>query len=295
MQKIIPYLWFDGQAEEAAALYTSVFSNSAIESVTRYGGAGADASGNTEGSVMTVNFRAARLEFVALNGGPQFAFTPAVSFFVSCHTQQEVDQVWAALSDGGEILMPLDRYPFSDRFGWANDRFGVSWQVNLSKGPQTITPFLMFVGAQHGRAEEAIRLYTSLFDDSAISHIERFGSGEGETEGTVKQVAFTLARQAFMAMDSGLPHEFTFTEANSFLVNCNSQAEVDRLWEKLADGGEEQPCGWLKDRFGLSWQIIPTALFEMLSSPDRSEQVAQAMFQMKKLDIATLQRAYAGS
>ena len=140
MQKIIPYLWFDSQAEEAARLYTSVFRDSAIGDITRYGGAGSEVSGQAEASVMTVNFRLAGLEFVGLNGGPQFDFTPSVSFFVNCETPEEVDTLWAALSEGGSVLMPLDRYPFSERFGWANDRFGVSWQVNLSGNPQPITP-----------------------------------------------------------------------------------------------------------------------------------------------------------
>lgn len=292
MQKIVPYLWFDRQAEEAAQLYTSIFKNAKTGDVVRYSGVAAEASGLPEGSAMTVNFELAGLAFVGLNGGPLFSFTPAVSFFVDCETGQEVDDVWAALSDGGTVLMPLDRYPFSEKFGWTNDRFGVSWQVSLSGSAQSITPVLMYVGEQHGRAEEAINLYTSLIDDSKVVHMDRYGAGEMEPEGTVRQAAFTLHGQTFRAMDSGLEHNFTFTEANSFLVNCATQAEVDRLWAKLTDGGEEQPCGWLKDRFGVSWQIVPTALFEMLSDPDRGEQVAAAMFQMKKLDLSTLKRAY---
>ena len=191
---------------------------------------------------MTVAFRLAGLNFVALNGGPQFSFTPAVSFFVTCEAQQEVDKVWAALSDGGTVLMPLDRYPFSDRFGWTNDRFGVSWQVSLSGGPQTITPFLMYVGAQNGQAEAAMNLYALLFADSRITRIDRYGPEGGGTEGTVMRGAFTLQGQNFMAIDGGLSHDFTFTEANSFLVNCATQEEVDRLWEKLTDGGEERPA-----------------------------------------------------
>lgn len=294
MQKIVPYLWFHSQAEEAARLYTSVFKDSAIGEVTRYGGAGAEVSGQAEGSAMTVNFRLAGLEFIGLNGGPQFTFTPAVSYFVSCETQEEVDKLWAALSEGGEVLMPLDRYPFSERFGWANDRYGVSWQVNLSGSPQSITPFLMYVGDQNGQAEEAVRSYTSLFADSGIAHVEHFGANDMGEEGTVKQAFFSLAGQTFQAMDGGLAHEFTFTEANSLLVNCASQAEVDALWAALTEGGEEQPCGWLKDRFGLSWQIVPTALFELMSDPERGEQVAEALFQMKKIDVATLQSAYEG-
>lgn len=294
MQKIIPYLWFNNQAEEAANFYTSIFKNANMGDVSRYSEASAEVSGIPEGSVMTVAFQIKGQEFVGLNGGPAFNFTPAISFFVSCESEGEIDELWGKLADGGETLMPLDNYPFSDKFGWLNDRFGVSWQLNLASSAQKITPFLLFVGDQHGKAEEAMNLYTSLFEKSSISGIERYGEGQEEPEGTVMQARFTLAGQEFMAMDSSLEHAFTFTEATSFLVNCKTQKEVDELWEKLTEGGEEQPCGWLKDKYGVSWQIIPTALTEMLSDPDpeKSERVTKAMLQMRKIEIEGLRKAY---
>lgn len=294
MQKIIPYLWFNNQAEEAANFYTSIFKNANMGDVSRYSEASAEVSGIPEGSVMTVAFQIKGQEFVGLNGGPAFNFTPAISFFVNCESEGEIDELWGKLADGGETLMPLDNYPFSDKFGWLNDRFGVSWQLNLASSAQKITPFLLFVGDQHGKAEEAMNLYTSLFEKSSISGIERYGEGQEEPEGTVMQARFTLAGQEFMAMDSSLEHAFTFTEATSFLVNCKTQKEVDELWEKLTEGGEEQPCGWLKDKYGVSWQIIPTALTEMLSDPDpeKSERVTKAMLQMRKIEIEGLRKAY---
>jgi predicted 3-demethylubiquinone-9 3-methyltransferase (glyoxalase superfamily) len=289
-QKITPFLWFDTQAEEAAGYYVSVFDRARMGDVARYGEAGPGPAGQA----MTVSFQIEGQEFTALNGGPQYHFTPAISFFVSCATEEEVDRLFARLSDGGEVLVPLGQYPFSEKFGWANDRFGVSWQVNLAPSDQKITPFLTFVGKQHGKAEEAINTYISLFDRSGVQVMERYGPGMGETEGTVMHARFRLYGQEFMAMDSGLPHAWTFTEAVSLYVSCESQAEVDRLWEKLSAGGEEGPCGWLKDRYGVSWQIVPAVLPEMLqdTDPEKASRVARAMFQMKKLDIAGLRQAY---
>jgi predicted 3-demethylubiquinone-9 3-methyltransferase (glyoxalase superfamily) len=292
MQKITPCLWFDNQAEEAINLYTSLFQNSRIGGLSRYG---EDGPGEP-GSVLTATFFLEGQEFMALNGGPQFTFTPAISFFVNCETESEVDALFQGLSEGGAVLMPMQAYPFSDKFAWLQDRFGVSWQLNLGPRPQKITPFLMFVGEQHGRAEEAMRLYTSLFPDSGIDHIVRHGPGEMEEEGTVQQAAFTLAGQQFMALESALEHNFTFNEAISLSVRCEDQAEVDRLWEALGQEGEIQQCGWLKDRFGVSWQIVPEVLEELMSDPDpaRSQRVMQAVLSMVKLDVAGLQRAYEG-
>lgn len=292
MQKIIPFLWFDNQAEEARDFYTSIFRNSKVGHVTRYGAAGP----GPEGSVMTAAFELEGLEFTALNGGPVFNFTPAISFFVSCETHEEVDELWVQLSAGGSALMPLQRYPFSEKFGWVEDKYGVSWQLNLGRRSQKITPFLMFVGEQHGKAEEALNFYTSLFKNANIMQIERYEAGEDEPEGTVKHAVFSLDGQEFMAIDSGAEHLFTFTEAISFFVNCETQEEVDRLWEKFTEGGSEQQCGWLKDRYGVSWQIVPTALLEMLNDPDRerSERVTQDLFQMKKIELEVLRRAYEG-
>jgi len=245
---------------------------------------------------MTVEFQLAGQKFIALNGGPEYHFTPAISFFVSCDTGAEIDTLWEHLSEGGEVLMPLDRYPFSEKFGWLNDKYGVSWQLILDGSPQKITPFLMFVGEQNGKAEEAIEFYRSLFDNSSLIDVERYDENQPGTEGTVSHASFSLAGQQFMAMDSSLEHAFTFTEAISFFVDCETQAEVDALWEKFTSGGEEGPCGWLKDRFGVSWQIIPKALMEMLSDEDseKAERVTQAMLQMKKIDVAGLRKAYAG-
>ena len=290
MQKITPFLWFNDKAEAAAELYASSFRSGKITNVSRYG----DEMPQLAGKVMIVNFEIAGEEFMALNGGPEFSFTPAVSFFVNCRTEEEVDALWARLSEGGQALMELGRYPFSPKFGWLNDKFGVSWQINLAGQPQKIAPFLMFVGEQNGKAEEGMRFYTSLFENSRIENIDRYGPGEGEKEGAVRHGRFTLHGQEFMALDSGLQHQFTFTPATSLFVTCEGQAEVDRLWAELTADGKEGQCGWLEDRYGVSWQIVPRALGELMNDPDpeKARRVTNAMLQMKKIDIAGLRRAY---
>ncbi len=293
MQKITPFLWFNDQAEEAANFYVSAFKNSKILNTTRYQGKEVEkVSGRPEGSVMTVEFELCGQRFSALNGGPVFTFTPAVSFTVECETAQEVDELWAKLSDGGKALMELGEYPFSKKYGWIQDKYGVSWQLILNEVPQKISPFIMFIGAQLGKAEEAMKFYCSVFPDSKIVNIFRAGPGELEKEGTISHAVFLLNGQQFMALESGLDHKFTITEATSFVINCDTQEEVDRYWDKLTEGGDPkaQQCGWLKDKYGVSWQVVPTEISKIFSGPN-GEKATAAMLKMKKLDIQALRRA----
>ena len=191
--------------------------------------------------------------------------------------------------------MELSRYPFSEKYGWVKDKYGVSWQLILPGRKQKIAPCLMFTGEQHKKAEEAVRFYTSVFNNSDIIQLERYKAGEGP-EGAVVHSKFTLLGQEFVAMDSHIPLPYNFDPAISLVVNCETQDELDYYWDKLADGGYEgaQQCGWLQDRYGLSWQVVPATLGEMLSDPDpsKSGRVMQAMLQMKKIDIKSLLQAY---
>jgi predicted 3-demethylubiquinone-9 3-methyltransferase (glyoxalase superfamily) len=196
--------------------------------------------------------------------------------------------------------MPLGAYPFSERFGWVEDRYGLSWQViyaGQSEIRQTIMPALTFVGAVCGKTEEAVAFYTSVFHNSETMFIARYGQGEEpEKEGTVRYATFTLDGMEFGAMDSAREHQFAFNEAISFLVPCETQAEIDYYWERLSADPQAEQCGWLKDRFGLSWQVSPTAIGEMMQNGTREQidRLTQAFLPMKKFDIATLQRAYEG-
>ncbi len=298
MQKITPCLWFDSHADEAMTRLTSTFRNSKITTISRYPDMPFDIPmQNMAGKVLTGIFELDGYQLMCLDGGPQFKFNPSVSLFVNCQTESEIDTIWATLSDGGEILMPFQQYPFSDKFGWLMDKYGLSWQVNLGARPQKITPYLLFVGEQCGKAEEAINFYTSLFDHSGVDHIMHHDANSpGEKEGTVQQALFRLHHQEFRAMDSALDHPFAFNEAVSFYVECETQDEVDHFWYKMSAHPESEQCGWLKDKFGVSWQIIPKILGELMLDPDpvKSRRVADAMLKMKRMDIEGLKKAYVG-
>ncbi len=297
MQSITPCLWFDTHAEEAATFYASVFQNGEIHAVTRYGKAASGASGMPEGTVMTVVFRIAGREFMGLNGGPHFTPSPAISFMVRCETEKELDALWERLVEGGKVLMELGEYPFNKKYGWLEDRYGISWQVMLGEGKQAITPALMFVGSHYGKAEEAITFYASVFPQSKVTFMQkREKDGAGEKAGTVAFASFNLLDQPFAAMESGLDHPFGFTPAVSLIVNCAAQHEIDRYWETLSANPKAEMCGWLEDKYGVSWQITPALIDTVMRDPDEAarERVMEKVIGMKKLELAALQRAYDG-
>jgi predicted 3-demethylubiquinone-9 3-methyltransferase (glyoxalase superfamily) len=296
MKEMLPCLWFIDQAEEAVRLYTSLFRKTGIGEITRYSKTAAEVAQRPAGSLMTIKFELEGQPFIALNGGPVFRFTPAVSFFVILEDTQAIDRIWNKLSEGGDVLMELAKYPFAEKYGWLTDKYGVAWQLMAGSRMQKIAPCLMFVGKQSGKAEKAMNYYASIFPNSKVNMVSRYGKGGQDPEGTVNHGEFSLNSHEFMAMDSALKHAFTFSEAISFMVTCENQKEVDFFWEKLTSGGEPSQCGWLKDQFGVSWQIVPTVLNELMIDPDpvKASRVTQAMLQMKKIDINGLKRAYEG-
>ena len=294
MQKITPHLWFDKEAKEAAEFYVSVFDKgSKVKNVSKL-------DNTPSGSVDIVTFELLGREFMAISAGPLFKFNPSVSFHVICKTKGEVDAIWEKLSEGGTVLMELGAYPFSERYGWVQDRYGLSWQIIFFGGAdvkQKITPVIMFVGDVCGKAEEAINFWASVFREAKVDNILRYGKGEEpDTEGTVKYAAFSLLGEEFGAMDSAHKHPFAFNEAISFIVNCDTQEEIDDYWGKLSADPRAEQCGWLKDKYGLSWQIVPSGMDEMLKGNDKEKiaRVTQAFLKMKKFDIAELKRAAEG-
>ena len=292
-QKITPHLWFDKKAREAAGLYASVFDHSEIEDITTL-------HNTPSGSVDVVKMNIIGQEFSLISAGPLFKCNPSISFLVACRTKGEVDTIWARLSQGGTALMPLGPYPFSQRYGWTQDRYGVSWQLmfmgELPIG-QRIIPTLMFAGEQCGNAEQAVNFYASVFRKSRIGEILRYGKGEEpDKEGTIKHVSFVLEDQDFAAMDSGYAHEFGFNEAISFMVHCPNQRQIDDYWNSLSAVPAAEQCGWLKDKFGVSWQIVPAVMDDMMRDRDEKKvtRVTEAFLRMKKFDIAKLKEAYEG-
>ena len=270
-----PCLWFNNNAKEAASFYTKAFTDTTITSDTP----------------MVVLFQSAGQQFMCLNGGPYFTINPSISFYVVMDTEEEVNASWEQLCDNGKVLMPLDKYPWSERYGWVQDRFGVSWQLSMGKLEdvgQKITPSLMFTGNNKGKAEQAIEFYTSIFDHSSVVGIMRYEPGEPDVTGYIKHAQFKLNGHVFMVMDSSMDHQFNFNEGLSLVVECDTQEEIDYFWNKLTEDGSESQCGWLKDQYGVSWQIVPAILKKLMSDPQKSGRVMQAFMKMKKFDIETL-------
>ncbi|MBY4897241.1 VOC family protein [Cupriavidus sp. AU9028] len=295
---VIPHLWFDREAAEAARFYTSLFPDSAVDFVGKI-------RNTPSGDCDIVAFRLFGQPFRAIAAGPMFRFNPSISLSLHFDAMRDatardrLDAAWEQLSSGGSVLMPLDAYPFSPRYGWVQDRFGLSWQLTLSAEspapPPAIMPTLMFCGEVYGNAEEAGLFYRKVIGDSEAGLLLRYGEDMPPNRaGTVLVSSFRLGDTWIAAMDNAYPHGFSFNEAFSFMVLCRDQAEIDRHWRTLSAVPEAEACGWCKDRFGLSWQIVPAWLDTALRSGDqeRVDRVIQALLPMKKIDVAALQAAF---
>ncbi|WP_276500200.1 VOC family protein [Terrimonas pollutisoli] len=278
-EKITSCLWFDGQAKEAAALYCSVFANAKI----------------TSQSPIVTSVDISGQSFTLLDGGPMYKPNPSISFYYICENATELDRIWNAFSKEGKVLMPLDKYPWGEKYGWISDKYGISWQLALGKISdvgQKITACLLFTGKQYGRVDEAIAHYSSIFKNTGVDGILRYGANElPDGEGKVKHAQITLNDQKFMLMESAGPHNFSFSEGVSLTIHCETQEQIDYYWEKLTESGEESMCGWLKDQFGVSWQIVPTVLNKIMSDPAKAGKAAQAFMAMRKLDIEQIVHA----
>ena len=295
MRALYPSFWFNDNAEEATNFYLGLFPDSEMIAIQR----NTDVGHGETGSVLATHFRIANLEVLTINGGPTFTPNPSVSLYVETSDLARLDALWEALSEGGFVMMEYGEYPWAAKYGWLADRYGVSWQISAGEQEAvSITPALLFVGDQFGKLESAINRWTSVFPNSDTGQIvKNDGADDSSRKDTVMFSRFTLGGQSIIAMEDNSDHQFTFTEGASLVAECDDQAEVDGLWDGLiADGGKPSQCGWLWDPYGLSWQIIPTQLFDMVSSGDvaGATRATQAMFQMHKLDIATLERAFKG-
>ncbi|MDZ4256992.1 MAG: VOC family protein, partial [archaeon] len=284
-----------------AEFYTSVFPDSKIIYVTQI-------HDTPSGDCDIVSYSIAGLDFMAISAGPLFKINPSISFFVNFdpsndpHARKNLDALWEKLTPGGTILMPLQKYPFSEWYGWVQDKYGVSWQLILThpegESRTALVPSLLFTKDHAGQAEEAIDFYVSVFKDARRGQTARYPAGaEYDKEGTIMFADFMLENQWFAAMDSAYPHAFGFNEGVSLIVECETQGEIDYYWDKLSAVPEAEQCGWLKDKFGVSWQIVPKAMNEMMQTndPEKKKRVTQAFLKMKKFDIGGLKKAYDGN
>ena len=298
-QRIVPHLWFDEEAMEAAEFYTAIFPSSNISDIMNL-------HNTPSGDPEIVSFTLWGYEFMAINGGSIFTMNPAISFMVNfdpfreANAEEMIDDIWEKLSEGGTVLMPFETYPFSKKYGWIQDKYDLSWQLILTdpEGEERppIIPSFMFVGNNYGKAEEAMEHYLTIFRDGKQGCIARYPDGIDQDEtGTIMFSDFNLLGQWFVAMDSGTKQPHHFNEAISFLVKCDTQKEIYYYWHRLTAVPEAEQCGWLKDEFGLSWQIVPQEQDNKMSShstPEQRAQVIQAILKMKKVDLEVLREAF---
>ncbi|MCX8534008.1 VOC family protein [Chryseobacterium luquanense] len=282
---IFPCLWYDGDAKESAEFYCKVFDGKI-----------------TADTPVVMNIDVFGQKLMLLNGGPHFKKNASVSFMIICETEDEVQKYWDQLMDGGIALMEIGEYPWSKKYGWVRDRFGVTWQVYLGENDdveQKIIPTLMFIHQNNGKAMKAMEFYTEIFPNSKIVSVLKYGEGVGneshEVPENVQHAHFEIDGYSFFCMDNSYDHQFDFNEGISMVVMTGNQEETDHLWNSLiSDGGRESMCGWLKDQFGMSWQIVPKRLIELMndSNQEKAQKVVQTMMKMQKIVIKDLEEAY---
>jgi predicted 3-demethylubiquinone-9 3-methyltransferase (glyoxalase superfamily) len=302
MKAIVPTLWADGNAAAVADFYQRVFRDVRETARTHYPTEGLpDFQQHMAGEILTLDLEIHGLRISVINAGDEFRPNPAAGFMVNLDPafledpRGYLDSLFAALSEGGRVLMELGEYPFSPRYAWVEDRFGVSWQLILTdpagEPRPTVLPALMFCGPAQNRAVEAGRAYTNLFPGSRLGTAVHYPqqTGPATTDGVMFS-EFRLGpaqddpREEFWvtAMDSAVEQDFTFTPGFSLLVEAEGQEEIDRLWAALSRHPEDEQCGWCRDAFGLSWQIVPADLGELMRAPGAH----QALMGMKKIEIA---------
>ncbi|HRG59274.1 MAG TPA: VOC family protein [Bacteroidia bacterium] len=273
---LYPCLWFDGKAKEAAEFYCDTFPNTKITST----------------NPMVTMLEIFGQSIMCLNGGPQFTPNPSVSFFINCNSKEETDQIWHKLTMNAKILMPLNNYEWSEYYGFLQDKFGFSWQImtgDFGKNDQKLVPCFLFTDNKFGQAHDAISFYTKVFSNSKIVSESFYTEKEMPQKGIVKHATIILDGHEFRAMDGHGNHNFTFNEAISFVINCDNQTQIDFFWNTFtSDGGQESRCGWCKDKFGVSWQVVPSMLGKLMSHPEKGQQVMEAFLKMKKFDIEVL-------
>lgn len=280
---IFPCLWFNETGNEAAKFYTETFGGKI-----------------TVDTPSVINFELFGQRIMILDAGPQFVKNASVSFMVLCETTEEVEKYWKPLSENGTILMDLGEYPWSKKYGWVEDKYGVSWQIYLGKqsGTQKIVPTLMFIHQNNGKAAHAMQYYTQIFPDSSVVEVSKYeedGIDISDNDGNVQHGHFKIDGYSLFCMDNSFDHQFDFNEAISLVVMTDNQEETDHLWNSLtAEGGRASQCGWLKDKFGVSWQIVPKKLIELMndSDPFKGRKVMEAMMTMQKIQIVDLEAAY---
>ena len=280
-QRIIPAIWCDGTADEAARFYADVFREGSVVE-------------QAPGLAATVSIHGFGLSLI--NGGDQYAPNPSISCILNFdpllfggedQARTYLDELYERLSTGG-VLMELGEYPFSPRYAWVRDRFGMTWQLMLTDPAGEPRPFIlpsfMFGGPNHANAEEATEAWIALFDDARRGALRRYGEAGPMEAGVVMFTDFTLRGTWMAAMDSGASQDLTFTRGVSMIVSCRDQEEIDRYWAGLSAVPEAEHCGWCIDRWGVSWQVVPHNIAELMADAATREK----LLHMGKIDLTGL-------
>lgn len=296
-QKIVPHLWFDTEAKEAAEFYTGIFPESEIVSVCTF-------PDTPSGGSEQVIFEVMGYRFMGISAGPFNQKNPSISFLIP-YTQEEtgmIEGIWEQMMDGGKALMDMGEYSFNKKYGWIEDKYNVSWQFFLMEEPMDetyythrIVPTLTFTNEVAGKAEEAAHFYIDIFNGGKEGEVYYYPEGMAPDLPThVIHGDYELESQNFFVQDSSERHDFNFSEGISLLVNCDTQEEIDYYWERLTAVPESEQCGWLKDKYGLSWQISPKVMDEMAENATEEElkRITEAFLKMKKYNLSELERAY---
>lgn len=276
-QKIYPCLWFEKEALEATDFYFKVFGEAQMLHKNDF--------------VATFEIKGSKM--MAINGGPHYKKTPAVSYFVYCGGDAEIERIYTMLTEGGMIMMPLGNYPWSRRYAFIEDKYGTAWQLDVDdvNNSQKIVPCLLFVNEKNKLAGEAVDYYTGIVKESTILFKSMYGPGQQMPEEVVLFAQFKLHHVIINATRSTMKHDFDFTPGNSLVIECSTQEEIDYYWDQLGSGGQYSRCGWLTDRYGHSWQIIPDFLSAATSDPETAHAVIQAFMSMTKFEIEPLKEA----
>ncbi|MDG3207085.1 VOC family protein [Streptococcus suis] len=287
MQPIIPHLWYDTEAKEAVAFYVDLFGGNVDWTYT--------ITDTPSGDSDLIQFQLGDMTLAAISAGPYFTLNESMSLMVNVADKDEVTRLYQALSEGGRILMPLGEYPFSPYYVWLEDRFGLSWQ--LSYAPDLDKPYqfdicLLFSQEQVGLAQPMLDYYKDKLPQASVGQLSYYGEGEAAVEAAKLNYAELLvAGQKMIVMDHGYGGVASFNEAFSFMVYVDSQEEAESWYEKVSAVPEAGICGWAKDQFGISWQIVPRILMEAYdtANPEKVKAVNAAVMTMKRLDIAAIQ------
>lgn len=270
---IYPAIFSTHNAKEILEYYTTIFPESHL----------------LEENSVVASASICNVKFIAINGGSK-ELNGSISFMVCCESAEEVDYLFSKLVSKGSILMPIDSYPFSERYAWVIDQFGIHWQLYLGKSEdaigQKIVPTLLFGYTQQGNCQKAIDFYNSVFKNFKSQGVLNYT--EVALRDQIQHTQFEINDFEIAAMDSAVPQDYTFNEATSFVLNCANQSEIDYYWNAFTAQGKEINCGWCVDPFGVSWQIVPYNLSTILS---QNKHASQALLRMKKIQISDLENA----